>query len=139
MQRMTGGDLVLCHQAALLQHGLEPGKPDLVIRHRQVFTRWAVLARETGHIDIPAAGHTHRHREREGALFPFAVKDRFVRLRLDRTMTVRSAKVLTAVHFAMSFGDFGKPVPIMESRVTSSASFSSLQPSVPSGRMGSTR
>ena len=39
----------------------------------------------------------------------------------------------------MSFGGFGKPVPIMESRVTSSASFSSLQPSVPAGRIGITR
>jgi hypothetical protein len=38
----------------------------------------------------------------------------------------------------MAGGDFGKPVPIMESRVTRSASFSSLQPSVPSGRTGST-
>ena len=36
-------------------------------------------------------------------------------------------------------GCFGKPVPIIESRVTSSASCSSLQPSVPSGRIGSTR
>ena len=31
-----------------------------------------------------------------------------------------------------------RPVPIIESRVTSSASFSSLQPSVPAGRIGST-
>ena len=36
-------------------------------------------------------------------------------------------------------GGFGNPVPIMLSRVTSSASSSSLQPSVPSGRIGSTR
>ena len=34
---------------------------------------------------------------------------------------------------------FGNPVPIMMSRVTSSASCCSLQPSVPAGRIGSTR
>jgi nitrile hydratase len=52
---------------------------------------------------------------------------------------VLAAEILAAVHFAMSFGDFGKPVPIIESRVTRSASFSSLQPSVPAGRIGTTR
>ena len=37
------------------------------------------------------------------------------------------------------YGDSGRPVPIIESRVTSAARSSSDQPSVPSGRMGSTR
>ena len=36
-------------------------------------------------------------------------------------------------------GAFGRPVPIMLSRVTSAASASSSMPSVPSGRIGSTR
>ena len=139
MQRMTGGDFVLRHQAAFFQHGLKRRKPDLVIGHRQIFARRTVLTREARHIDIPAARHAHRQRQRKGALFPVAVEDRLVRLRLDRAVAVRAAKVLTAVHFATSFGDFGRPVPIMESRVTRSASFSSLQPSVPAGRMGNTR
>ena len=50
-----------------------------------------------------------------------------------------ATEILTAVHFAISFGDFGSPVPIMESRVTSSASLPSLQSSVPAGRIGTTR
>ena len=36
-------------------------------------------------------------------------------------------------------GGFARPVPIIESRVTRSARRSSLQPSVPAGRIGSTR
>jgi hypothetical protein len=32
-------------------------------------------------------------------------------------------------------GDFGTETPIIESRVTSEASFSSLQPSVPAGQL----
>ena len=35
-------------------------------------------------------------------------------------------------------GESGRPVPIIESRVTSAASASSPMPSVPSGRAGST-
>ena len=38
-----------------------------------------------------------------------------------------------------SDGAVGRPVPIIQSRVTQPASSSSLRPSVPSGRMGSTR
>ena len=36
-------------------------------------------------------------------------------------------------------GDLGSPVPIIESRVTSSANSSSLMPSVPAGRSGMTK
>src|SRR6185437_9591148 len=61
-----------------------------------------------------------------------------VRLRLDRTEAVHAAHVMNAVHDKASAGGFGSPVPIIESRVTSVASFSALQPSVPAGRIGST-
>ena len=84
------------------------------------------------------AGHSHRKRKCEGALLPLIMEYRLVHLRLDGAVAVRAAEVLPAVHFK-SFGDFGKPVPIIESRVTSSASFSSFQPSVPAGRIGTTR
>src|SRR6185369_8697458 len=106
----------------------------LVITHRQVFACGAVLARKASHIDIPAARPRHGERQREGALFPFGMEDRFVRLRLNRTEAVHAAEVLSAVH-----GCFASPVPIMESRVTNAASLSSLQPSVPLGRIGMTR
>ena len=66
------------------------------------------------------------------------VKHRLVRLGLDLAEAVHAAHVVHAVHDGAP-GVLGKPVPIMESRVTSSASCSSLQPSVPAGRIGSTR
>ena len=71
--------------------------------------------------------------------FPVAVKHRLVRLGHNRAKALGAAHVMRAVHQAVSPGCFGRPVPIMLSRVTSSASCSALQPSVPSGRIGSTR
>ncbi len=133
---MAGGDLVVADQRALLQHGLKPCEPELVIAHREIFGRIAVLARKARHVDVPFPRRRHRQREREGALFPLGMEHRLVRLRLDLAEAVHAAHVLRAVHFMLAFG---KPVPIMESRVTSSTSFSSLQPSVPAGRIGITR
>src|SRR6195256_552079 len=66
------------------------------------------------------------------------MKHRLVRLGLDLAEAVHAAHVVHAIHDGAP-GVFGKPVPIMESRVTSSASCCSLQPSVPAGRIGSTR
>ena len=54
------------------------------------------------------------------------------------TEAVQAAHVVDAVHGAAP-ATRARPVPIMESRVTRLASFSSLQPSVPSGRIGTTR
>ncbi len=66
------------------------------------------------------------------------MEHRLVRLGLDLAEPVHAAHVVDAVHDGAP-GVFGNPVPIIESRVTSSASCSSLQPSVPAGRIGSTR
>src|ERR1700743_183527 len=66
------------------------------------------------------------------------MKSRLVLFGLDLAETVHAAHVVNAVHDGAP-GVFGKPVPIMESRVTISASCASLQPSVPLGRIGSTR
>ena len=60
-------------------------------------------------------------------------------LGLDLAEAVHAAHIVNAVHQATSLGFFTKAVPTMESRVTSLASRSSLQPSVPAGRMGTTR
>ena len=68
---------------------------------------------------------------------PSGVEDRLVRLRRDRAEALRAAEIVRAVHAVP--GESGSPVPIMESRVTSAASSSSLQPSVPAGRIGTTR
>src|SRR5665811_2413959 len=138
MQCVADDDLVVVDQGALLEQRLQSGEPYLVVAHRQIFSRWAVLAYEARHVDIPAARGARGQREREGALLPVGVEHRLVLLRRDRPKAVQAAHVLRAVHFK-SFGCFGNPVPIMESRVTSSASFSSLQPSVPAGRIGMTR
>jgi hypothetical protein len=66
------------------------------------------------------------------------MKDGLILLRLDFAEAVHAAYVVDTVHHATAPGCFAKPVPIMLSRVTSPASFSSLQPSVPLGRIGRT-
>src|SRR4051812_48923055 len=90
------------------------------------------------HIDVECAGGAHCAYHRQHARFPFGMKHRLVRLGLNFTKTVHAAHVVNAVHDGAR-GVLGNPVPIIESRVTSSASCCSLQPSVPSGRIGSTR
>ena len=64
-----------------------------------------------------------------------------VRLRLQgvEELDKAAAQILRAVHAAISIGGKGKLTPIMLSRVTRSASLSSLHPSVPAGRIGITR
>src|SRR5450432_1315389 len=59
-------------------------------------------------------------------------------LLLDFAEAIHAAHVVDAVHDGAS-GVLANPVPIIESRVTSSASCCSLQPSLCSGRIGSTR
>ncbi len=75
-----------------------------------------------------------RDRQREHAPLPLGVERGLVGLGHDGAEAVRAAHVVRAVH-----GADGSPVPIIESRVTSSASRSSLQPSVRAGRIGTTR
>src|SRR5258706_9288103 len=67
------------------------------------------------------------------------MKGRFVRFRDYGTKAVNSAHVMCAIHGTVPSGNRGRPVPIMLSRVTIAASRSSLQLSVPRGRMGRTR
>src|SRR5438046_10391587 len=67
------------------------------------------------------------------------MKNRFVALGLDLAEPVHAAHVVDAVHQATSLGFFGRPAPIMQSRVINLASSSSLQPSVPAGRIGTTK
>src|SRR5207248_6505857 len=52
---------------------------------------------------------------------------------------VHATHVVNAVHQATSSGGLRSPVQIIASRVTNCARRSSLQPSVPDGRIGSTR
>src|SRR5581483_7986371 len=96
----AGGNLILADEAALLEHRLERGKPDLVVAHRQIFGRIAVLAGEARLVDVPAARHAHGEGQGEGALLPFGMKHRLVRLRLDRAEAMHAAHVLRAVHLS---------------------------------------
>src|ERR671936_860126 len=100
---------------------------------------WQPLLREARGIDRPRSGIAHRALHREDAPLPGSVKHRLVRLGIDLAEAVHAAHVVNAVHQATSSGRLGSPVPIMASRVMSCARRSSLQPSVPGGRMGNTR
>src|SRR5581483_627983 len=89
-------------------------------------------------IDMPGAGVTHGALHRQHVAFPRRMEHRLVLLDLDFAEAVHAAHVVNAVHHFTSLGLSGNPVPIIESRVTRSASLSTLQPSLPAGRIGST-
>src|SRR5262249_15210539 len=90
-------------------------------------------------IDGPRAQEAQRAAHRQHASFPAMMKDRLVGLGLDLTKPVHPAHIVDAVHHATSLGFFGRPAPIMQSRVIRLASCASLQPSVSAGRLGTTR
>ena len=79
------------------------------------------LAIEARGVDVERAGRAHRAHQRHHARLPCGVKHRLVRLGLDLAEAVHAAHVVHAVHDGAP-GVFGNPVPIIESRVTSSAS-----------------
>src|SRR5262249_15169315 len=79
------------------------------------------------------------HGKREYAALPFCVKGRLAHFRYDWTKSVTSTHVMRAIHRDPPSGNVGRPVPIMQSRVTIDARRSSLHPSGPSGRIGRTR
>src|SRR5579872_4394403 len=137
-QRMAGRNLISVCQTLLDQKILQPQLPFPVVRAPEIYRRRQALDAGPRLVDRPDAGITQRAVDRVGASLPGSVKHRLVRLRLDFAEAVHAAHVVNAVHQAASFGFFASPVPIMLSRVTSAASFSSLQLSVPAGRIGST-
>ena len=96
-----------------------------------------VFPRVPALVDIPETHRAGTKRQPQRALFPIGVEDRLVLFRRNRAKPHLSAEIVRAVHAAS--GSSASPVPIIESRVTSPASFSSLQPSVPAGRCGTTR
>src|SRR5579872_5592052 len=131
---MPCGHLFEIDQAALDQHVPQAERPPLVIRGLQIDFRRKILDRRARLVDVPEPRKAHRAIQREAAAFPFFMERRLVRFRPHRPEAVHAAHVVNAVHG----GGSGSPVPTMQSRVTSVASFSSLQPSVPGGRMGTT-
>src|ERR1700680_5007629 len=112
-------------------HGPSPG------RDLPTWSETSARFARVSHFRTPAT-HPHGTAHRQDATFPLGVKHRLVRLGFDLAEAVHAAHVMNAIHDGAP-GVLGKPVPIIESRVTSSASCCSPQPSVPSGRIGSTR
>ncbi len=86
----------------------------------------------------PGAEDADGAAHRQHAPLPSMMKHRLVGLGLDLAEPVHAAHIVDAVHQATSLGFFGRPVPIMQSRVINLASCASLQPSVPAGRIGTT-
>src|SRR5690606_37398272 len=132
----AAGEFVRAQEAVLDQNLVEGGEPDLVIGRGEILRRRQALAGMADLVDRPGAHGAGRDVDRQHALFPAAMEDGLVRLGHDRAETHLAAEIMGAVHAASSTR--GRPVPIMESRETMLASFSSLQPSVPAGRIGMT-
>ena len=84
------------------------------------------------------AGHPNGNQHGEDASLPLMMEHWFVSLDRDRPEAVHAAEVVDTVHVD-GVGSIAVATPIIESRVTSSASFSSGQPSVPVGCSGRTR
>ena len=139
---VAGGKLVVADEAELHAQILEAELPFLVVAAAEIDMRRQRLAGEPADVDVPQAEIAHGAVHGENAAFPRRVEHRLVRLGLDLAEAVHAAHVVDAVHGAAPLGASGvraRPVPIMASRVTRVASLSSLQPSVPAGRIGTTR
>src|SRR5579872_2791163 len=113
-------------------------KPFLIVRTGKINVGRQHFPIKARGVDVEGTGRAHRAHHGEYAAFPSRVKHRFIGFDFDLAEPVHAAHVVDAVHDGHP-GVLAKPVPIIESRVTSSASCSSLQPLVPSGRIGNTR
>src|SRR5580698_8249287 len=131
-------EFVGADQAFLDQEIFKPHRPFFVVRAVEIDVRRQAFDAVAGLIDSPDPRVTKGAIKRHRAAFPWGMEHWLVLLRLNLAEAVHAAHVVNAVHHAASCAFFGKPVPIMQSRVTSAASLSSLQPSVPAGRIGST-
>src|ERR1700730_9477481 len=138
MERMTGRELVIADEAELQAQIRKAELPLLVIAAVEIDVRRQRFAGVPADIDVPQAEIAHGAVHGEDTAFPRRVEHRLIRLGLDLAETVHAAHVMDAVHGAAP-GAWARPVPIIESRVTRVASFSSLQPAVPAGRIGTTR
>src|SRR5437868_6324160 len=135
---MTGSELIGPGKAKIGELPFHAQFPFFVIRAAEI-NRWRqLLAGKARLIDHPDARVAHRAIKRLRAGLPVGVKNRLILLGLDFAEAVHAAHVMDAVHHTTSLVCRGNPVPIMLSRVTRLASLSSLQPSVPLGRIGST-
>ena len=92
-------------------------------------------------VDVPLSQHARCQGHGENSPFPIVMKNRLFRLglRVDRTETLAAAEIVPSPHGATCSGGSAGSTPIIEFRVTSLRNCSTLQPSVPAGRIGTTR
>src|SRR5579871_5796912 len=140
-------DLPLGEQPPLQQQPLERGEPALVVAPLAALVGAALPGGDLGdqRLAEPLPGERlplgERERDPEGAALPgggeheLAVRARR-RRRPGGLLRERSGERARAAHLPRRRG---RPVPIIESRVTSAASSCSERPSVPAGRSGSTK
>src|SRR5689334_3278352 len=93
------------------------------------------------HVEVPCARRAERQRHRQHTWFPIRMPQLAFGLRHDGALHLPAADVgVTDVIVGhVDAATPARPVPIIESRVTKSAKDSSSMPSVPSGRIGTTR
>ena len=92
-------------------------------------------------VDVPLSQHTGGQRHGEYAPLPFMMENRLFKLGLgsDRTESLAAAEIVPSPHGAARSGACADSTPIIAFRVTSLRNRSTRQPSVPAGRMGTTR
>ena len=112
-------------------------QPVFVITARQVVPRIHAFAGKARLVQVPLTQQTAGQGQAEHFLFP-RVGEGLRLIAIHRTESLHTSQVMGAVHGAGATGS-ARPVPIIESRVTRSASSSSLSDSLPTGRRGNTR
>src|SRR6185437_1840988 len=138
-QRLACRDLVGADKAGAGEALLQSHQPFGVVGRGEIGRGREALDHCAPGIDGPKPRETHGAIQCRDAAFPRRMEGRFVRLRLNGAEPMHAAQIVDRVHrVSPTPGVFASLVPIMLSRVTSSASCSSLQPSVPAGRIGST-
>ena len=135
---LTARQFRLVDHAALDQHALQAVQRALVVACREERGWRHPFARVASHVAVVAAMEGTGHAQREHPTVPVLVEHAVFLLDHQRAHAVHAAHVVDAVHAPPS-GRFAVPTPTIESRVTSAASASSLQPSVAAGRSGTTR
>jgi len=120
--RYAGREFRRRHDTVAKQQPLQPLDPDLVVCGAVVVCGMERLARMAAFVEGPVPHGAGTERKREGSPFPFGMEDGLVRFRSDRPEPHLATEVLRTVHDATPSGDRAKPVPIIESRVTSSTS-----------------
>src|SRR5262249_38291052 len=126
-----GKQLSACRKAVALQQGIDPADPDLVIACREIIGRPDIFAGMPALVDAPGTESTQGERDAERPLLPVAMEAGLVRFGRDGAETHLTAEIVRSVHAASS-GWRAIAVPIIASRLTSPASSSSPNPTVPS-------